>query len=168
MIDRLKLIVLALILAFLQSFLLEQVDMGFWLRPMPYILLFLSFPLNFSKYIQLVIAFVFGTFIDLLSGSFGTNSASCVFLVYIKQLVDTRFVDFDSIKLQGENYINIRTKGWVFFAYYIFGLTFSHHFVFFSLDFFEFSSIIRILIITFVSTLGTISLVLLFKSIFRI
>lgn len=168
MIDRIKLVVLAVIMAFFQSFLLEQVDMGFWLRPMPYILLFFAFPLNFNKYLLLFIAFIFGTFIDLLSGSFGTNSASCIFLVYIKQLVDSKFVDFDSIKLQGETYINIRTKGWIFFAYYIFGLTFIHHFVFFTLDFFEFSSFLKILFTTLVSSLGTISLVLMFKSIFRI
>ena len=107
MIEYIKLFLIALVLAFLQSFIIQEVDMGFWMRPMPYLMLFMVLPVNTNKYAQLVIAFVFGTFIDLLSGSFGTHAASCVFMVFFKNLIDHRFVDFDSIQLQGENYINV-------------------------------------------------------------
>jgi rod shape-determining protein MreD len=167
MIEYIKLFFIALVLAFLQAFIIQEVDMGFWMRPMPYLMLFMVLPVNINKYAQLIIAFVFGTFIDLLSGSFGTHAASCVFMVFFKNLIDHRFVDFDSIQLQGENYINIDTKGQLFFTYYTFSLIFIHHFVFFFLDFFEWVRFFRILGTTLVSTLGSYLLILLFKSIFR-
>jgi rod shape-determining protein MreD len=167
MIEYIKLFLIALVLAFLQSFIIQEVDMGFWMRPMPYLMLFMILPVNTNKYAQLIIAFIFGTFIDLLSGSFGTHAASCIFMVFFKNLIDHRFVDFDSIQLQGESYINVDTKGQLFFTYYTLSLIFLHHFVFFSLDFFEWVRFFRILGTTLVSTAGSYLLILLFKSIFR-
>jgi rod shape-determining protein MreD len=167
MIEYIKLFLIGLTIAFIQSFIIQEVDMGFWMRPMPYILLFLIIPINYNKYAQLILAFLFGTFIDMLSGSFGTHAASAVFMVFMKGLIDRRFVDFDSIQLQGETYINIDTKGQLFFTYYTFSLIFIHHFIFFALDFFEWIRVFRILGTTLISAVGTYLLVLLYKSIFK-
>ncbi len=167
MIEFIKLFLIGITIAIIQAFIIQEVDMGFWMRPMPYVLLFLIIPINVNKYLQLVVAFIFGTFIDLLSGSFGTHAASSVFLVFAKHITDKRFVDFDSIQLQGETYINVDTKGQLFFSYYTLSLIFFHHFMFFALDFFEWIRIFRILGTSLVSTIGTYLLVLLFKSIFK-
>lgn len=167
MIEFLRIFVIAVVLGFLQSFIISEVDMGVWLRPMPYLLLFLITPVNFNKYGLLVIAFVFGMFIDLTSGTYGTHAASCVAMVFAKNFIDIRYADFDSLKLQGETYVGTDTKGVLYFFYYSASLIFIHHFIFFMLDYFEFVSFFRMILSTTVSTIGTFLLILLFKSIIK-
>ena len=60
MIAFLRLFLIAAVLAFLQAFIIQQVDMGVWLRPMPYLLLFFITPINIKKYGMLVGGFFFG------------------------------------------------------------------------------------------------------------
>ncbi len=167
MIEAVKHIFIAIILGLLQSYLIQEVPMGFYLKPMPYLMLFFVLPLDLNRFVVLISAFIYGTLIDLSSGSFGTHTAATVIMVFIKYYVDKALIDFDSLKLQGESYIGLESKGWMFFVYYSLSLIFIHHFLFFGLDFFEISSIIRILTTTLVSTMGTFSLVLLFKSLFK-
>lgn len=167
MIEGIKHILIAIIIGLLQSYLIQEVPMGFYLKPMPYLMLFLVLPLDLNRFVVLISAFVYGTLIDLSSGSFGTHSAAVVIMVFIKHYIDRTLIDFDSLKLQGESYIGLDSKGWLFFTYYTAGLIFVHHLIFFSLDFFEFRSILRILSTSIISTVGTFTLVLLFKSLFK-
>lgn len=167
MIHVLKIALIALAIAFLQVFILQQVDMGFWLHPMPYLMLFLIIPINFDRFGYLILGFVFGTFIDLLSGSFGTHAASCVAMVFFKYHIEHRFVDFESLQLQGESYLNLQSRGWITYFYYAISIIGFHNLVFFSLDFFSLSHIGDILLSTLVSSLGTFLLVLLYKNVFN-
>lgn len=167
MIEAVKHILIAIILGLLQSYLIQEVPMGFYLKPMPYLMLFFVLPLDLNRFVVLISAFLYGSMIDLSSGSFGTHSASTVAMVFIKYYIDKALIDFDSLKLQGESYIGLDSKGWIFFVYYTLGLIFIHHLLFFGLDFFELRSIIRILLTAVVSSFGTFSLVLLFKSLFK-
>lgn len=167
MIEFLKLFIIAAILAFLQAFIIQQVDMGVWLRPMPYLLVFLITPVQLNKYGILVGGFIFGLFIDLLAGTFGIHAASTVIFVFAKNFIDQKLIDIDSLKLQGETYVTMNTKGWAFYAYYSLAIIGIHHLTFFMLDYFEFVSFFRMLLSTIVSTIGTFLLILLFKSIIK-
>jgi len=166
-IQSLKIIGIALIVAFLQVFIIQQVDLGFWLHPMPYLVVFLIIPINFDKFGYLVLAFLFGTLIDLLSGSFGTHAASCVLMVFLKYHIERRFIDFESLQLQGESYLNLNSKGWLTFIYYSLTLITIHHLAFFSLDFFSVSYLFDIVLSTVLSSIGTLLLVLLYKNVFN-
>jgi len=167
MIAFLRLFIIAAVLAFLQAFIIQQVDMGVWLRPMPYLLLFFITPININKYGILVGGFFFGLFIDILAGNFGIHAASIVVVLYAKNFIDQRFIDFDSLKLQGETYVTVNTKGWLFFTYYALSIIAIHHLTFFMLDYFEFVSFFRMLLSTVVSAIGSFLLILLFKSIIK-
>jgi len=167
MIAFLRLFLIAAVLAFLQAFIIQQVDMGVWLRPMPYLLLFFITPININKYGILVGGFFFGLFIDILAGNFGIHAASIVVVLYAKNFIDQRFIDFDSLKLQGETYVTLNTKGWLFFTYYALSIIAIHHLTFFMLDYFEFVSFFRMLLSTVVSAIGSFLLILLFKSIIK-
>jgi len=167
MIAFLRLFLIAAVLAFLQAFIIQQVDMGVWLRPMPYLLLFFITPININKYGILVGGFFFGLFIDILAGNFGIHAASIVVVLYAKNFIDQRFIDFDSLKLQGETYVTVNTKGWLFFTYYALSIIAIHHLTFFMLDYFEFVSFFRMLLSTVVSAIGSFLLILLFKSIIK-
>lgn len=167
MIEAVKIILLALLAAFLQVFILQQVDIGFWMHPMPYIFIFLIIPIDFNAYGSLILAFLFGTFIDLLSGSFGSHAASCVALAFTKKIIDDQFIDFESLQLQGESYLNIHSKGWSVFTYYTLTLIFVHHLFFFSLDFFSLTHSLDILYSTFISSVLTFLFILLYKNVFN-
>ena len=167
MIAFLRLFLIASVLAFLQAFIIQQVDMGVWLRPMPYLLLFFITPININKYGILVGGFFFGLFIDILAGNFGIHAASIVAVLYTKNFIDQRFIDFDSLKLQGETYVTVNTKGWAFFSYYALSIIAIHHLTFFMLDYFEFVSFFRMLLSTIVSAIGSFLLILLIKSIIK-
>ena len=167
MIAFLRLFIIAAVLAFLQAFIIQQIDMGVWLRPMPYLLLFFITPININKYGILVGGFFFGLFIDILAGNFGIHAASIVVVLYAKNFIDQRFIDFDSLKLQGETYVTVNTKGWLFFTYYALSIIAIHHLSFFMLDYFEFVSFFRMLLSTVVSAIGSFLLILLFKSIIK-
>ncbi len=167
MIAFLRLFLIAAVLAFLQAFIIQQVDMGVWLRPMPYLLLFFITPININKYGILVGGFFFGLFIDILAGNFGIHAASIVVVLYAKNFIDQRFIDYDSLKLQGETYVTVNTKGWLFFAYYALSIIAIHHLTFFMLDYFELVSFFRMLLSTVISAIGSFLLILLFKSIIK-
>ncbi len=167
MIAFLRLFIIAAILAFLQAFIIQQIDMGVWLRPMPYLLLFFITPINLNKYGILICGFFFGLFIDVLAGNFGIHAASIVVVLYAKNFIDQRFIDFDSLKLQGETYVTVDTKGWLFFSSYALSIIAIHHLTFFMLDYFEFISFFRMLLSTIVSAIGTFFLILLFKSVIK-
>jgi len=166
-IQTLKIVGIALAVAFLQAFIIQQVDLGFWLHPMPYLVVFLILPMNFDRFGYLFTAFAFGTLIDLLSGSFGTHAASCIMMVFFKYHIEHRFIDFESLQLQGESYLNINSKGWLTFVYYSLSLIAIHHFTFFSLDFFSFNYLFDIVLSTIISSVGSLLLILLYKNVFN-
>lgn len=167
MTDYIKISIIGILIIFLQSFVLQQVDLGFWSHPMPYIWIFLILPINANRFGLLFLAFFVGTFVDLLSGSFGSHAASCIVLAFAKHFIDTRFVDFESLQLQGESYVNVNSKSWTYYTYYSLTLIFIHHVVFFSLDFFSLFHVVNIMTSALVSTLLTFVGILLYKQIFN-
>lgn len=50
MIEIARYIVSGLILALVQTFVLQEVNIAWWIKPMPYIMLFLNIPISVNKY----------------------------------------------------------------------------------------------------------------------
>jgi len=93
MIEIARYIVSGLLLALVQTFILQEVNIAWWIKPMPYILLFLNIPVSVNKFGMLIGAFFFGMTIDALGGSMGMHTAACVSLVYFKYHIDAYFLD---------------------------------------------------------------------------
>lgn len=167
MIENIKTILFAIALAFFQAFILQHVEFSAWLRPMPYLVLLLTLPLQTNRFIVLTIAFFYGTFIDLLSGNFGIHSGSMVVLAFVKNSIDNRFIDIDSLTLQGETFVTRNSKGYLYYLYYSLSLIFVHHLTFFSLDYFEFRSALRILGLSLGSSLFTFVFIELIQLIYK-
>jgi hypothetical protein len=164
MIEIARYIVSGLILALVQTFVLQEVNIAWWIKPMPYILLFLNIPISVNKYGMLIGAFLFGLTIDAFGGSVGMHTAACVSLVYIKYHIDAYFLDENSMQLQGLSSMNEDYKGWQWYYVYVFSLTFIHHLIFFIFDYFRWSAFLTIISISFTSAIATI----LFMQIFRL
>lgn len=166
MIEAIKYSIAAILLAFLQAYLIQEVNMGVWLKPLPYVAIFFVINVHANRYAVLMAAFAFGFLIDLLSGSFGMHTGACVALAFFKNVYDRNWLDIDSITLQGQHYFNPEVKGWAPFLQYIGSLTFVHHLVFFSLDYFKAEALPYLLLTALISTLGTLGISLLLRALF--
>jgi hypothetical protein len=163
MIEIARYIVSGLILALVQTFVLQEVNIAWWIKPMPYIMLFLNIPISANKYGMLIGAFFFGLTIDAFGGSMGMHTAACISLVYIKYHIDAYFLDENSMQLQGLSAMNEDYKGWQWYYIYTFSLSFIHHLIFFSFDYFRWSAFFIIIMISFTSAIATVLFIQIFR-----
>ena len=108
-------------------------------------------------------AFFFGMTIDALGGSMGMHTAACVSLVYFKYHIDAYFLDENSMQLQGLSTMHEDYKGWQWYYIYVFSLTFLHHLVFFTFDYFRWSAILTIIWISLTSSVASVFFVQIFR-----
>ena len=60
MIEILRYIVSAILLALVQTFIFQEVNIAWWIKPMPYLLFFLNIPISANKFGMLIGGFFFG------------------------------------------------------------------------------------------------------------
>ncbi len=144
-----------IVLVLLQVLVFNNISLFGYINPMPYVLWLLFFPLMKNKIPYLIGAFLLGLSVDFFSNSGGIQAMASVFIAYIrlstlKILFRKRDVDFTSF--------TIRSMSTVKLVYYTAILVFIHHFIVFSLEFFDFSRIIMIIYYTFTTSLFTVFL----------
>ena len=162
-IDLLRYLLGALALIVLQFFLIQEINFGTWIKPMPYILFIFLLPFSFNRFLVLAAAFCAGLLLDAFSNSGGMHAAACATLAFAKIWVDNKLLDPDAIQLQGFRYLTPDFKSFRHYAFYILALTFLHHWVYFTLDYFSLSNFFLVLLVSLMSTLATCLLMLLFK-----
>jgi rod shape-determining protein MreD len=104
-IDLIRYLLGALILLFFQFFLIQEINFGAWLKPMPYVLFIFLLPFNYNRFLILLAAFFAGLFLDALNNSGGLHAAACSTLAFGRIIADTRILDTDAIQLQGFRYL---------------------------------------------------------------
>lgn len=150
--------------ALIQTLIFKEVNIAWFIKPMPYVYLMLIIPLSTNRFGVLIGAFFFGLTIDAFGGSLGMHTAACVTTVFVKNYIDIYFLDEDSMQLQGMRYMQIDYKGWQWYGIYTFSIVFIHHLVYFIFDYFSWTSLLTILFVSVCSTLAS----LLFIQIFRL
>jgi hypothetical protein len=163
MIEIVKFFFSGLLLAILQTFIFQEVNIVWWIKPMPYLMLFLNIPISVNKFGMLIGAFFFGMTIDALGGSMGMHTAACVSLAFIKYHIDNYFLDENSMQLQGLSVMHEDYKGWQWYYIYIFSIAFIHHLIFFTFDYFRWSAFFTVIWISFTSAISTVFFVLIFR-----
>ena len=93
MIEVVRFIVVGLFLALIQTLIFKEVNIAWWIKPMPYVYLFLILPLSSNRFGVLIGAFFFGLTIDAFGGSLGMHTAACVTTVFVKNYIDLYFLD---------------------------------------------------------------------------
>jgi len=167
-IDLLKYLFAAFILVLLQFFLIQEINFGAWLKPMPYILFILLLPFSYNRYLKLLSAFFIGLLLDILSNSGGLHAAACATLAFGRIMTDEKLIDADAIQLQGYQHVTPDYKNFRYYAVYVFSLTFLHHWVYFTLDYFTFTSFFSVIASALLSSIGSFLLMLLYKIIAKI
>ncbi|WP_339753022.1 rod shape-determining protein MreD [uncultured Winogradskyella sp.] len=125
-----------------------------YINPYIYIIFIFLFPIRDNRLVFLLVSFALGMLVDIFSDSGGVHAAASVFLAYTRPiLLKTSFgmlYEHQSIKFGNTEIGSLVT-------YITFG-TVLHHFILFSLEIFNISSILLILKKTLFSSIFTIIL----------
>ncbi len=156
-------IISGIILVLLQFFLVQEINFGGWIKPMPYILFLFTLPFTLNRFALLFIAFFTGLFLDAISNTGGIHAAACISLAAARSWTDSNLLNTDAIILQGFKYLTPAYKNFRYFATYILALTFIHHLVYFTLDYYSFRAFLTAFFVSILSTAGSFGLMLLFR-----
>jgi hypothetical protein len=162
-VEILKYILSGFILVLLQFFLIQEINLGTWIKPMPYILILFTLPFSLNRYALLFIAFFIGLFLDALSNTGGLNTAACITLAVSRVWVDSKILNTDAIILQGYKSLTPAYKNFRYFAVYTLSLTFIHHWIYFTMEYFRFTAFFTIIFVSLLSTAASFGFMLLFR-----
>lgn len=166
-IDLIRYIFGAFLLLFFQYFLIQEINFGTWIKPMPYIYFLFILPLTTNRFVILGAAFLAGIILDFFSATGGMHAAACVTLAYAKTLSDDKIMDKDAILLQGYKFLEPGYKGFNYYIIYVSALTMLHHLVYFALNYFRFSAFFLVISVALLSTVFTVAFMLLIRLLFR-
>ena len=145
-----------ILLVLLQVTIFNYVDFLGYINPMIYILFIILFPLRNNRMVFLIVAFFLGLSVDMFSDTGGIHAGASVLLAYIRPTI-TKF-SFGSLN----EFYNVKFNAIDFakrFTYIII-MVIIHHFVVYSLDFFNFFQILNILKYTLFSGIFSVFLIL--------
>lgn len=133
-----------------QVLILDNLDLGSYIKPQILILLPILLPMELKKGYSLIAAFLVGLTADFLLNTHGIHAFCMTLVVYIRYIwlpkEDRPREDFNVVPALR---LHINPK-WIT---YVLILTSVYHFVFFSLQFFSFYFLFRILVTAILSTI---------------
>ena len=140
-------------LLFLQVFILNHVNIFGHINPMVYIAWVFLYPVRKTKGLFLILSFLLGISIDFFSDSGGVNAFAITFIAYFRLpilMAVLRKSDLDYAQF------NLKTLTVNKIILFISILTFIHHFIIFSLEYFSFSEFLNIISSTILTSIFTI------------
>lgn len=158
MINLLKYGFMFIVLVLVQVLIFNQVHFSGYLNPFIYILFVMLLPVDTPRYLLLVSGFLLGLVIDVFSNSLGMHAAATTFIAFIRPFV---LRSISSREEDRHEYPGLKQNSLAWFFYYAFIMVFSHHFIFFFLEFFTFSHFLTTLLRIALSTLFTVVLIVL-------
>jgi len=143
------------VLVLVQVLVLNHINFLGYINPYLYVLFIVLLPFDLAQWKTMVFAFLIGLTIDVFQDSGGIQAAACLVAAYLRPLI-LRFsygisYDYQTVKF----YKSSLSERLI----YIVLLVFVHHFVLFSLIFFDFDHFILILKNTLFSGIFTIVLI---------
>ncbi|MCK5867397.1 MAG: rod shape-determining protein MreD [Mycoplasmataceae bacterium] len=155
--DNINIAFLFIGLILLQIIVLNNINFLGYINPFFYIIFVFLYPLKKIDTSLILLSFFLGLFIDIFSNSGGTNAAATLLIAFIripvlKIILDKRELEYSSLSISKLPFYKSLT--------FIAVLTFIHHFIVFSLEYFKWSNINIILIKTSLTSIFTIVLIL--------
>jgi len=142
------------ILLLVQVVICNNINFFGYINPYVYIIFIFLFPIQENRLVLLLVSFLLGMLVDMFSDSGGVHAAAAVLLAYARPvLLKTSFgmlYEHQSIKFSSTDIGSLIT--------YVAIGTVLHHFMLFSLEIFNISSILLILQKTLFSSIFTIIL----------
>ena len=155
--DVIKNSILFISLILIQVIVLNNVLFWGYINPFLYILFIIVYPLKRDRGLFLFLSFLMGLCIDFFVDSGGINAAATLFIAYIrlpllKGLLRKSEIDFPVFNINKLPFLRLLS--------FIAIITFSHHFIIYSLEYFKFNAILTIFSRTFLTSVFTIILLI--------
>lgn len=125
-------------LVLIQVVLFNHINLFGYVNPLIYISAVLLFPIKKNKTALLLYSFLLGLSIDFFSNSGGINAAATVFIAFIRLPVLEVILGRSDFDYQ---LFKLRSIAFEKALFYIIILTFAHHFIVFTLAYFDFNLI---------------------------
>lgn len=151
------LIFIALVLV--QQFVFNNIELNTYMNPYVYILFILILPFNINRSMLLLLSFLLGLTVDLLSGTLGLHSAACVLIGYLRPYILSIFTSREDF--EQELSPTISTYGLSWFVRYSALLIVIHHVVLFMLEAFTFTGFLTTILRALLSSVLTLFFVVL-------
>ncbi|WP_291247892.1 rod shape-determining protein MreD [Flavobacterium sp.] len=123
-----------------------------YISPFPYLLFIILYPVNGNKSGLLIASFLLGLIIDMFSNSGGIHTTACIILAYFRPYI-FKFSFGLSYEYQTVKLNDVLTPER--FSFILISVVI-HHFILFTLEAFQFSLILDVLLRTLLSTVFTI------------
>ena len=152
-----SLVFVALVLV--QEFVFNNIELNTYMNPYVYVLFILILPFSINRSVMLLLSFLLGFSIDMMSGTLGLHSAACVAIGYIRPFILSIFISREDF--EQEVAPTISAYGLMWFIRYAAVLVVIHHFILFSLEAFTFVGYFTTLVRIFLSSLLSLFFVVL-------
>lgn len=138
------------LLALVQIFILNQLQIGFGILIMVYPLFIFLLPYNLNISLTMLISFGLGCGIDIMSNTFGLHTSSLLLFAYMRPFIFKRFASQEEYEMNRE--ANIYTMGTRWFVFTFGTLLLLHHLWFFLFEVANFGEFLYIFRKTILST----------------
>lgn len=146
------------VLVIIQALILNQVQFSGYVNPYIYILFVMLLPLNSPRYVQLLVAFLIGFFVDVFSNTLGIHSFATVLIAFIRPSIIRAISIGDERKSE---YPGMKQNSFLWFLYYSLITVFIHHFILFYLEIFSFTHFFGTLLRIIASTIFSVFIIVL-------
>jgi hypothetical protein len=161
------------IIVLLQVLILNKITLRWWNEPsgfpifIPYVypLFILLLPFETPVWALLIIGFVLGTTVDTFMNTAGMHACATILIAYLRTNVLSALLP-RNLSEYSNQHPSIKTMGWMPFLVYSLFLILLHHFVFFTIELWNFSNfgflLLKVLVASVTSMLFVIVYLLLF------
>jgi rod shape-determining protein MreD len=154
----LKYAIMFVALVLVQVLIFNQVHLGGYINPFIYILFIMLLPVYTPRYLLLFAGFFLGLAIDVFSNTLGMHAAATVFIAYIRPFVIRSISNREEDR---HEYPGLKQNSFSWFLYYAVIMVFSHHIIFFYLEFFTFTHFLTTLLRVVLSSLFSVFIIVL-------
>lgn len=146
------------VLVLVQVLIFNQIHFGGYITPFIYILFIMLLPVSTPRYLLLITGFLIGLAVDVFSNSLGMHAAATVFMAFIRPWIIRIISNRDEDRL---DYPGLKQSTFTWFLYYTIFMVFSHHLIFFLLEFFTFTNFLTTLFRVILSSVFSVIIIVL-------
>ncbi|MFA9389488.1 MAG: rod shape-determining protein MreD [Prolixibacteraceae bacterium] len=145
-------ILLFVVVVVIQVLFMNNIQFSRFVNPYFYILFILLLPINFPRYLMLILGFLLGLTIDLFSNTPGIHASATVFIAFVRPFVINASNLDDKEQIMCPTIENI---GMTWFFRYAGVLILIHHFFLFYIEVFTFHGFFQTFLRSFLSSIFT-------------
>ena len=154
----LQIIIQFVVLLALQLLLFNNIQFSGFINPYVYILFFLLLPINFPRWLMLILGLLMGLSIDLFMGTPGVHTTATILIAYLRPFILNAIAPHDGY--DNASLLRISYMGFEWFVRYTIIVVLIHHMVLFYVEVFSFSHFFRTFLKVILSSLFSVTIII--------